>query len=215
MLPKCAKLKKIKGDPAGLFFDLARRYRLLGYCYLSTKMSVALLYAKGVEIGKNVKFVGVPVVTRRRRSRIKIADRCFIRSDATSNLVGINHRCIFSTFGDGAEIVIGMHVGISGAVIGAREQILIGDDVIIGANAVITDFDWHDISPVTRRTGVGDSKPVVIGNNVWIGMNAIVLKGVTIGENSVIGAGSVVTGNIPANVIAAGNPCRMVKEIEV
>ena len=60
----------------------------------------------------------------------------------------------------------------------------------------------------------GKCKPIIIEDNVWLGINSSVLKGVTIGKNSVIGAGSVVTKNIPANVIAAGNPCRVIKKIE-
>ena len=75
-------------------------------------------------------------------------------------------------------------------------------------NTLITDYDWHLDDP---RAGV--SKPVFIDDNVWLGVNVTVLKGVTIGKNSVIGAGSVVTKNIPANVIAGGNPCVVIRNL--
>jgi acetyltransferase-like isoleucine patch superfamily enzyme len=88
-----------------------------------------------------------------------------------------------------------------------------GNKVMVGANVLITDFDWHAIDPATRHTGEPKSKPIVIGNNVFLGYSAIVLKGVTIGDNSVIGANSVVTSNIPADVIAAGNPCKVISSL--
>jgi len=85
--------------------------------------------------------------------------------------------------------------------------------VLCGANTLITDFDWHGIEPNKRRSYSGDSKEVIIGNNVFIGYGSLVLKGVTIGDNSVIGANSVVTKDIPANVIAGGNPCKVIKAL--
>lgn len=98
--------------------------------------------------------------------------------------------------------------GFSGTIIGAFTTIKLGNNVRCGANTLITDSDWHEDDP-----RAGKAKPVVIGDNVWLGVNAVVLKGVTIGENSVIGANSVVAKNIPANVIAAGNPCKVLKSL--
>lgn len=88
-------------------------------------------------------------------------------------------------------------------------QIRIDDNVRIGANCVITDGDAHLDDP-----RVGAPQPVHICENVWLGMNVTVLKGVTIGKNSLIGAGSVVTNDIPANVVAAGNPCKVIKQLD-
>ena len=82
-----------------------------------------------------------------------------------------------------------------------------------GGNTLITDFDWHDVDPLKRHMSEGGSSPVIIEENVWLGTNAIVLKGVRIGKNSVIGAGSVVSSDIPSNVIAAGNPCVVKKKL--
>ena len=91
-------------------------------------------------------------------------------------------------------------------------DIYIGNNVLIGPNVTI-DAGTHPIHPKLRRKAAQYNLPVVIEDNVWIGASAIVLPGVRIGENTVIGAGSVVTKDIPANVIAIGTPCRVMREI--
>lgn len=91
-------------------------------------------------------------------------------------------------------------------------DIYIGDNVMFGPNVVVATAG-HPVDPELRRKVAQFNIPVRIGNNVWIGAGAILLPGVQIGDNSVIGAGSVVTKNIPANVVAVGNPCRVLREI--
>lgn len=98
-----------------------------------------------------------------------------------------------------------------GVRISSAESIRIGDNAMLAANVTISDSDWHGI--YNRIRPFRCTKPVVIENNVWLGERVIVCKGVTIGENSVIGAGAVVTKDIPANVIAAGNPAKVLKTI--
>ncbi|EGQ9146612.1 hypothetical protein GEZ23_17740 [Vibrio parahaemolyticus] len=90
--------------------------------------------------------------------------------------------------------------------------IYIGNSVMIGPNVTIATAG-HPIEPDLRREVAQFNIPVHIEDNVWIGANSVVLPGVTIGENSVIGAGSVVTKDIPSNVVAVGNPCRVLREI--
>ena len=90
-------------------------------------------------------------------------------------------------------------------------KITIGKNVLIGPNVTIC-TTGHPVHPAHRLDGMY-SFPVTIGDNVWLGGNVFVLPGVTIGENSVIGAGSIVTKDIPANVIAVGNPCKVLREI--
>ncbi len=99
-----------------------------------------------------------------------------------------------------------------GVRLSAAENISIGDSCMIASNVYITDSDWHGI--YDRSLPVGNTKPVIIDDNVWIGDSAIICKGVSIGKNSIIGAGSVVTQDVPENVIAAGNPARIVKELD-
>lgn len=91
--------------------------------------------------------------------------------------------------------------------------IRIGRDGLFGAHVEIFDSDFHDLHPERRKTGEPRVAPVEIGDNVFVGMGARILKGATIGTGSVIGAGSVVTGAIPAGVVAAGNPARVVREL--
>jgi len=120
---------------------------------------------------------------------------------------------IWSEQPDKGRIQIGNYCLICpGVRIGSAHEIVVGDNCMIASNAYVTDSDWHDIY---NRISIGKTAPVSIENNVWIGDSAIVCKGVTIGENSIIGAGAVVVDNIPANCVAAGNPARVVKQLDV
>lgn len=91
--------------------------------------------------------------------------------------------------------------------------VTIGRDCLFGANIEIFDSDFHELDPARRVGGQPKTAPVEIGDNVFAGMGVKILKGVTIGNDSVIGAGAVVTGPIPAGVIAAGNPARVIREL--
>ncbi|MEW5248173.1 acyltransferase [Microbulbifer sp. 2201CG32-9] len=122
----------------------------------------------------------------------------------------------FTTFGHrGGEacITIGDYVLISpGVRISAGQSIIIGNACMIAANVYISDSDWHGLYNRTRPFRC--TLPVTLGNNVWIGDSAIICKGVKIGDNSVVGAGAVVTHEVPANTVVAGNPARPVKQIQ-
>ena len=110
------------------------------------------------------------------------------------------------------EIEIGKYSLITpGVRIMAAKKISIGDSVMIAHGAYISDTDWHGI--YDRSKPVGNPKEVKIGNNVWIGDSAIICKGVTIEDNSIIGAGAVVTKDVPRNTVYAGNPAKKVKEL--
>ena len=171
----------------------------------------------GVKIGKNVKMYGWPFIFRFPGSQIEIGNNCIIRSNFWSNLIGLYQRTIIIAK-RGGKIKIGENVGISGTTIYAWNSIEIGANTLIGANCKILDSDLHPIDAGDRmKSDYADfvnTAPVVIGKNCFIGCNTLILKGVNIGDNSVIGAGSVVTKSIPANVIAAGNPALVVRKIE-
>ena len=154
------------------------------------------------------KFIGRPRFKLYPRTKIIIGSNCEFLSGHTDNLIGINHPCIISAFNAATEIHIGENSGFSGTIISAFIGITIGKNVKCGANTLISDSDWHPEDPRS-----GKPSPIVIGDNVWLGVNSVILKGVKIGENTVIGANSVVTKNIPPNVIAAGNPCKVIKQI--
>ena len=114
----------------------------------------------------------------------------------------------------GSVVSIGSNNAFSNNVsVIANERIVIGNDCLIGDRVSIFDSDFHEIDPAARRSGTGASKPVEIGNNVWIGSSVTVLKGVTIGDNSVIGVMSVVSKPVPPNSVAVGNPAKVIRTL--
>lgn len=175
------------------------------FCTLSMRCRMNFV---GVIYGSKLSFYGLTKFKKANSATLKIGSNCSFRSKHTSNLIGINRPCIISALQPKAVLKIGNNCGFSGTVIGCFSQITLGSNVRCGANTLITDSDWHLDDP---RAGL--PKPILIEDNVWLGVNVTVMKGVTIGQNSVIGAGSVVTKNIPANVVAAGNPCVVVKQL--
>lgn len=113
-----------------------------------------------------------------------------------------------------SEVIFGDNVVMAnGASVQAVTKITIGNDVMIGINCMLVDTDGHDLNPEKRHTGDVKSAPITIGDNVIIYYNSVVFKGVTIGENSVIGACSIVTKDIPPNVFAAGNPAKVIRSL--
>lgn len=142
--------------------------------------------------------------------------RC--NNTVTSNTIGLIQPCVFDILEDGGRLVIGDNVGISGSTINATLSIKIEDNVLIGSGCIITDTDSHPIEYDARilsdKTKI-QRAPVVIKEGAFIGARSIILKGVTIGSHSVIGANSVVTKSVPDNCIACGNPARIIKYIEV
>jgi acetyltransferase-like isoleucine patch superfamily enzyme len=182
-------------------FSLAIR-KVIGTFRL--RMSALL---KGVKLGNGTVSYGTTFFYRHHTAKVTIGHNCVFRSSPLSNLIGVNRPCVVNAQ-KGSTIEIGHGCGFSGTIIGAFISISIGNEVKCGANTLITDSDWH---PEDSRSN--SNMPVRIEDNVWLGEGVKVLKGVTIGRNSVIGAGSVVTKDIPANVVAAGNPCRVLKEL--
>nr|WP_321400046.1 acyltransferase [uncultured Desulfobacter sp.] len=159
-----------------------------------------------IDIGENCKFFGFPLFKRFPYSAIQIGSNCTFRSSQWSNYIGINHKCIIATLNENAQIKIGNYCGFSGTVVGANKKIIIGDYVRCGANTTITDTDWHSNDPRTD-----EDAPVIIEDNVWLGLNVTVLKGVTIGRNTLVATGSIVTNDLPANAIAGGIPAKVFK----
>jgi acetyltransferase-like isoleucine patch superfamily enzyme len=162
-----------------------------------------------IQIDNGCSFNGNLIFWKAKQSKISIGKNCtFISNSNSRNLIGINRACCIITQSSNAEIIIGNGSGFSGTVITSSKSIFIGDNVKCGGNTQIMDNDWH---PEDSRSG--SPKSVIIHDNVWLGLNVVVMKGVTIGKNTVIGANSVVTKSIPPNVIAAGNPCKIIKDL--
>lgn len=108
----------------------------------------------------------------------------------------------------GGELVLGSGYANSGLRLYCRKRIEIGEGVMIAQNVTIYDSDAHEISG-----GRGVTLPVRIGDHVWIGLSAIILKGVTIGDGAVVAAGAVVTRDVPPGTLVAGNPARVIREV--
>jgi acetyltransferase-like isoleucine patch superfamily enzyme len=183
---------------------------------LSWPVTRLIFALAGVRWGRGWRFYGVPILQKHRRSVITIGDNMELRSIPHSNALGPFHPVILSTRRPGARIAIGRGFAMTGGTLCAEESITIADDVWVGANTTITDTDFHPLILADRlaRPLDGATAPVVIENGVFIGMQSLILKGVRIGERSVIGAGSVVTRDIPPGVIAAGNPARVIRPVE-
>lgn len=181
--------------------------------FILTKSSTLICFIKcklwGVKISSSVRFTGIMYFFLEQNSCVKIGSNCKFNSNPTSNLLGIKKPCIISAHSRTSNIIIGNNCGFSGVTLGCMNKITIGNNVKVGANTTITDFDWH-----TEDSRSGEAMPVSIGNNVWIGSDVLILKGVTIGDNSMIAPNSVVTKSIPSNVLAGGIPAKILKHYE-
>jgi len=170
---------------------------------------------RGVEVGGAWRCYGLPIIQRHRQSEIRIGRRMNLRSTARSNPLGPNHPVIISTRRAGARLTIGDDFGMTGGSLVCDERISIGDRVWVGANTVIADTDFHPLQPQRRQIAPLDAKtaPISIADDVFIGMRALILKGVSIGAGAVIGAGSVLRRDVPAGAIVAGNPAVVLGEL--
>ena len=176
---------------------------------------VAWWVLRGVNIGGGWRCYGLPIIQRHRGSGIQIGHRMQLRSSVHSNPLAPNHPVVISARRAGASISIGDDFGMTGGSIVCDQRVSIGDRVWVGANTVITDTDFHPLQPDLRMRQplAAASAPVTIADDVFIGMNALILKGVTIGEGAVVAAGSVVTRDVPARSIVGGNPARLIKPV--
>lgn len=123
--------------------------------------------------------------------------------------------CYFESRNKSSRIFIdsGTYLNNNCTIISEGEGIEIGSNTLIGFNVEITDSDFHDLTPNRRQTGIPKTAKVIIGDNVFIGNNVKILKGTIIGNNTVIANSSIVTKSIPENVIAAGCPAKVIKEL--
>jgi acetyltransferase-like isoleucine patch superfamily enzyme len=174
-----------------------------------------VLAARGVRRGRGVHLGGVPVIVCAAGASIIFSDRVGLRSRTANNPL-IGRRCTLAALREGATIEIGSGVGMSGATLVAMTGIHIGSRTLVGAEAMILDSDFHPLDPAQRRiheTAGAKSAAVHIGDDVFIGARAIILKGVNVGDGAVIAAGAVVTKDVTAGDIVAGNPARVVGSV--
>jgi acetyltransferase-like isoleucine patch superfamily enzyme len=169
-----------------------------------------------VQIGDSLRLVGRPIFDMAPDARVRIGSKVTMISLPEGNLAGLSKGCSIGVE-PGAKLTIGESCGFSGVSIYCALEISIGSHLTCGANVSIWDTDFHPLDAEARRANdraAIQRKPVVIGNDVFLGANVLVLKGARIGDRAVIGAGSVVTGNVPSDEIWAGNPARFVRRCD-
>jgi len=183
---------------------------------LSQAVTKVKLAGNGISYGKQHSYRGVPFFKVDRTGKCMIGDH-FSCNSGESNPIGRGSKT-FIVVGAGASLKIGNHVGMSNVAINCYEQIEIRDYVKLGGGVVIYDTDFHSLDHkirAVRKLDLAQKKtmPVKIESHAFIGAHSTILKGVTVGARSVVGACSVVTRNIPSDEIWAGNPARFLRKI--
>lgn len=181
--------------------------------FWSTLRTRASLSFQGCAPGPGLRTTGRCHFKARHQDSIRIGRDARLLAGWRSNRVGMTGPVLLTTLGEG-QIEIGDHFGASAAVISARSKIRIGNHVNLGGNVRIFDHDFHALDPERRRSGddmlSAKSAPVEIGDDVFVGAGAMILKGVRLGDRVVVGAGAVVTKSFGPDLIVAGNPAKEV-----
>ncbi|MGY3211149.1 acyltransferase [Mucilaginibacter sp. HD30] len=182
----------------------------LRYCHFVTKLSFKL---NGVKFN-SFSAIGIPILDVDLKGSCELGTDVGIVSAARYATLGKSNRCKFVVW-SGGKLIIGNKVGMSNTAIIATLSITIGNNVLIGGGVTIVDTDFHSLNSDHWHT-MADydhmiKMPVVIKDDVFIGMDSIILKGVTIGSGVVIAAGSVVSKDIPDNEVWGGNPAKFIK----
>ena len=173
-----------------------------------------ILKMKNIQIEKEYRILGLMYLKNRGRCIIGKNFKC--NSGLRYNPIGSDSKCKLIVRHD-AILTIGDNVGISNSTIYCADKIVVGNNVLIGASCQIWDTDFHALDPYVRiveKDRLISHEPIVIYDNVFIGAQSIVLKGVSIGRNSIIGAGSVVSRSVPENEIWAGNPIKFIRRVD-
>lgn len=170
---------------------------------------------KGVQFQGRCDLLGRPLISVAKNGSIIIGDHVRLYSALRANPLGCFQPCVLRALAPGARLVLGNRVGLSGTVLCAGVSIEVGEGSIFGSGALVIDNDFH--APTGEWDWTEDpnlcgtrARPIKIGRGVFVGARAIILKGVTIGDRAIIGAGSVITQDVPPRHLAAGNPARII-----
>jgi len=182
----------------------------MAWSTMRTQLSCML---QGCRLGVGFRSSGAIRIKAREAGSILLGNYVTLLAHWRSNRVGLSGPVILHTW-EGGKIEIGDHTGASSCVISSRSGVKIGKHCNIGGNVRIFDHDFHALDPEVRRGPHGcdncATKPITIGDDVFIGTNSIILKGVNIGDRAIIGAGSVVTNAVAQDSIVAGSPAGLV-----
>ncbi len=192
-------------------------YRILVFGLLASISNHLLFWTHGIKYGKGLVVNGFLGIRCEKPKTIILGDNVKINSGSFFNPIGRNQQTRLITYGN-ANITLGSNVGLSSSVLVASKSIVIGDNVKIGGNVVMYDSDFHSLDYKKRSALPEDlsdvsHKSIEVGDDVFIGAHSTILKGTSVGARSIIGAGSVVSGNIPSDQIWAGNPATYVRDI--
>ncbi len=201
------------------------RLALAGAAVLRARASVAWwslvararLRAHGAAVGRGLRVRGPIRLHCHRTGTIRVGDDCRIQSGFAGNAVGGGSRMAFWV-GPGARLELGRRVGLSNSTIVCLRSVTIEDEALLGGGSAVYDTDFHSLDPDERsRPGNPGARtaPVRVGRRAFVGGHSIVLKGTTIGDGAVVGAGSVVRGQVPPGQVWTGNPARFVRQLEL
>ena len=189
----------------------------LFYTILRNKIHKKLiLLDKNIKIGNNTTlYYKSSILNVCKQGVVSIGDNCLIGRSKCGYHADMPFYTTILNDGIDSNISIGNNCRINGAYIHAKESIEIGDNCVVASGVNIIDSNGHETYSQDRTIGRDTPRNITIGKNVWIGLNATILKGTKIGDNSIVSAGSIVKGEFPCNCIITGNPGKITKIIEL
>lgn len=188
-----------------------RRLAITCYSMIANRISMSM---RSIHYGKGFKCCGSIFYRKAVGGDLIMGSNVSINSHRISDPIGGDTKTMLIV-GPSGKLILHDHVSISNSTLFAAEHIEIGAHTCIGGGVKIYDTDFHSIIPEYRLNGNTNVKtaPIHIGKKCFIGGHSIILKGITIGDEAVVGAGSVVTRNIPSREVWAGNPAKFIKRI--
>lgn len=184
-----------------------RLFRHIKRCFL-------LIMRSGIIYGRDVK-IDWAVKIYNHKNKLILGDNVYLRGIRKGYQAAMPYPTTILIDVKNAIVKIGSNTRINGAYIHAQKSIHIGDNCVIASGVNIMDSNGHILHSENRTIGRDVPEEIIIGNNVWIGLNAVILKNTEIGDNSVVSAGSIVKGVFPANSLIAGNPATIVRALKL
>lgn len=194
-----------------------RQVKAVVFCKITSYITRMKFSLNGIVYKSNLSSSGIPIIHISRKGKCYVGNNFALGNWSQISASGFDAKCKIEVRNN-AFLNIGNNVGITAVTIMCHNHIMIGDNVMIGVGTHIYDTNFHNINPylrIDKHDPIEQVKtaPIVIKDNVFIGAYSIILKGVTIGKNSIVAAGSVVINSIPDNKIWGGNPAKFIKKI--